>query len=192
MSNIGTMQFIRRLSRSDSGTATVEFALFLFLILMPFLFGIFDIGRALEQHHVVTKSVRDAARYVARVPDYDAATPFEVNCVATGAMVGATTPAGDAKDLAMYGKMNPVSTESPLMAAWDAANDTTAYQTVCITGPVAPATPVDVVIDGVTETLDINIVTVTAIVPYEDVLLQAFGIGSITFTVSHEERYIGE
>jgi hypothetical protein len=92
----------------------------------------------------------------------------------------------------MYGKMNPVSTQSPLMAAWDAASDSTAYQTVCITGPVPPATPVDVVVGGVTETLDINIVTVTAIVPYEDVLLQAFGIGSITFTVSHQERYIGE
>ena len=188
MSNIGTMQFIRRLSRSDSGTATVEFALFLFLILMPFLFGIFDIGRALEQHHVVTKSVRDAARYMARVPGYDEATPFEVNCAATGAMVGATTPAGDAKDLAMYGKMNPVSTESPLMLAWDAANDATAYQTVCITGPVPPATAV--IVDG--ETLDINVVTVTATVPYDDVLLQAFGIGAIIFTVSHQERYIGE
>ncbi len=182
------MQFIRRLSRSESGTATVEFALFLFLILMPFLFGIFDIGRALEQHHVVTKSVRDAARYIARVPGYDATTPFEVNCAETGAMLGATTPAGDAKDLAMYGKVNPVSTDSPLTAAWDAVSDTTAYQTVCITGPVPPATAV--VVDG--ETLDITIVTVTANVPYEDVLLQAFGIGQITFTVSHEERYIGE
>ncbi len=192
MSKLGTMQFIRRLSRSKSGTATVEFALFVFLILMPFLFGIFDIGRALEQHHVVTKSVRDAARYLARVPGYDPATPFEVNCAATGAIQGATTPAGDAKDLAMYGKIAPVSATSPLMAAWDAVNDSTAYQTVCITGPIPPATPVTVVIDGVTETLDINIVTVTAIVPYEDVLLQAFGIGAITFNVSHEERYIGE
>lgn len=188
MSNIGAMQFIRRLSRSESGTATVEFALFVFLILMPFLFGIFDIGRALEQHHVVTKSVRDAARYIARVPGYDELTPFEVNCAETGAMVGATTPAGDAKDLAMYGRMNPVPTESPLMPAWDAANISTAYQTVCITGPVPPASPV--VVDGVT--LDINVVKVTAIVPYEDVLLQAFGIGAIIFTVSHEERYIGE
>ena len=192
MSNVGTMQFIRRLSRSETGTATVEFALFLFLILMPFLFGIFDIGRALQQHHVVTKSVRDAARYIARVPGFDEAIPFEVNCAATGAMLGATTPAGDAKDLAMYGKMNPATTESPLMLAWDVVKDTTAYQTVCITGPAPPTTPVTVVIDGVTETLDIDVVKVTAIVPYEDILLQAFGIGPIIFTVSHEERYIGE
>ena len=92
----------------------------------------------------------------------------------------------------MYGKMNPASTESPLMTAWDVVNDTAAYQTVCITGPIPPATPVTVVIDGVTETLDIDVVKVTAIVPYEDILLQAFGIGSIIFTVSHEERYIGE
>ena len=179
--------FFRGLMGAVSGTAAVEFALFLFFILMPFLFGIFEIGRALQQHHVVTKSVRDAARYMARVPGYDEATPFEVNCAATGAMVGTTTPAGDAKDLAMYGKMNPVSTQSPLMLAWDAASDSTAYQTVCITGPVPPATAV--IVDG--ETLDINVVTVTATVPYDDVLLQAFGIPPINFTVSDEERYIG-
>ncbi len=188
MSNIGIMQFIRRLCRSESGTAAVEFALFLLLILMPFLFGIFDIGRALEQHHVVTKSVRDAARYSARVPGYDATTPFEVNCVATGAMAGSSGSAGEVKDLAMYGKVNPVETDAPLLGAWDAASDARAYQTVCITGPVALETPV--VDNG--DTLDINIVRVTAIVPYDDVLFQAFGIPPITFNVSHEERYIGQ
>ncbi|MCH7544612.1 MAG: hypothetical protein IIB65_13350 [Proteobacteria bacterium] len=68
------------------------------------------------------------------------------------------------------------------MAAWDAASDSAAYQTVCITGPVA----VD------TGTLTVDVVTVTASVPFEDILLQAFGIGPITFEVSHQERYIGE
>ncbi len=173
-----------------SGTAAVEFALFLFFILMPFLFGIFEIGRALEQHHVVTKSVRDAARYVARTRD-DSGGAFkpainliDVGCAGTGAIVGLSNPAaaGDAKDLAMYGKFRPVSSDPPLMAAWDAAADPAAYQTVCITGPVE----VD------TGTLKVDVVTVTAMVPFEDILLQAFGIGPITFTVSHQERYIGE
>ncbi len=187
--------FFRGLMGAVSGTAAVEFALFLFFILMPFLFGIFEIGRALEQHHVVTKSVRDAARFVARTRDdsgdaFTTANPIEVGCAATGTIVGLSSPAaaGNAKDLAMYGVFNPVSTTRPLMAAWDAASISGAYQTVCITGPVPPATPV--VVDGVT--LDIKVVTVTATVPFDDVMLQAFGIGPITFTVSHRERYIGE
>ncbi len=88
----------------------------------------------------------------------------------------------------MYGVFNPVSTDTPLMAAWDAAADPAAYQPVCITGPAPPATPV--IVDG--KTLDIDVVTVRATVPFEDILLQAFGIGPITFDVSHQERYIGE
>jgi len=182
-----------------SGTAAVEFSLVLFFIVMPFLLGIFEIGRALEQHHVVTKSVRDAARYVARTRDdtkdppekFTVANPIEVDCAATGAIVGTSSPAaaGNAKDLAMYGVFNPDSNDTPLMAAWDAAANPAAYRTVCITGPAAPATPV--VVDG--ETLDdISVVTVTATVPFEDVMLQAFGLPPITFNVSHQERYIGE
>jgi Flp pilus assembly protein TadG len=172
-----------------SGTAAVEFSLFLFFILMPFLFGIFEVGRALEQHHVVTKSVRDAARYVARTRDdsgdaFTTTSRIDDGCAGTGAIVGLSSPAaaGNAKDLAMYGVFNPDSNDTPLMAAWDAVSDSGAYQTVCITGPVA----VD------TDTLTVDVVTVTAMVPFEDILLQAFGIGPITFNVSHEERYIGE
>ena len=182
--------FSRGLIRAVSGTAAVEFSLFLFFILMPFLFGIFEIGRALEQHHVVTKSVRDAARFVARTRDdsgdaFTTANPIDVNCLAAGTVGGAPSgpaAAGNAKDLAMYGVFNPVSTDTPLMAAWDAAADPAAYQTVCITGPVA----VD------TDTLTVDVVTVRAQVPFDDILLQAFGIGPITFDVSHQERYIGE
>ena len=183
--------FSRGLIRAVSGTAAVEFSLFLFFILMPFLFGIFEIGRALEQHHVVTKSVRDAARFVARTRDNSGAAFTTTNLIDDGcAGTGALDPtplgpaaAGNAKDLAMYGKFNPGTADTPLMAAWDAAPpNLAAYQTVCITGPVA----VD------TDTLTVDVVTVRAQVPFDDILLQAFGIGPITFDVSHQERYIGE
>ena len=184
--------FFRGLMGAVSGTAAVEFSLFLFFILMPFLFGIFEIGRALEQHHVVTKSVRDAARFVARTRDDRGAAFTTTNliddgCAGTGTVGGAPSSpaaAGNAKDLAMYGVFNPDSNDTPLMAAWDAAADSAAYKTVCITGPVEVTT--------VTSSLKINVVTVTASVPFDDVMLQAFGIGPITFDVSHQERYIGE
>ena len=195
--------FSRGLIRAVSGTAAVEFSLFLFFILMPFLFGIFEIGRALEQHHVVTKSVRDAARFVARTRDdsgdaFTTANPIDVGCLAAGTVGGAPSgpaAAGNAKDLAMYGVFNPVwycprdpdkrpKEDNPLMAAWDAACDPAPYLTVCIDGPVEVTTT--------PSNLKINVVTVTATVPFEDILLQAFGIGPITFDVSHQERYIGE
>ena len=184
--------FFRGLMGAVSGTAAVEFSLFLFFILMPFLFGIFEIGRALEQHHVVTKSVRDAARFVARTRDDSGAAFTTTNliddgCFGTGALdptPSGPAAAGNAKDLAMYGVFSPDSNDTPLMAAWDAAADPAAYQTVCIIGPVEVTT--------VTSNLKINVVTVTASVPFEDILLQAFGIGPITFDVSHQERYIGE
>ncbi len=177
--------FFRRLMGAVSGTAAVEFSLFLFFILMPFLFGIFEIGRALEQHHVVTKSVRDAARYVARQELEPGTTEFDSGCAAKGEFGGGSSPAGNAKDLAMYGQFLPASTgASPLMPAWDAAADASAYQTVCIIGPVEVTTA--------TSNLKIDVVTVTATVPFEDILLRAFGIGPITFEVSHEQRHIGE
>jgi hypothetical protein len=135
--------------------------------------------------------VRDAARFVARTRDDSGAAFTTTNliddgCTGTGAIVGLSNPAaaGNAKDLAMYGVFNPDSNDTPLMAAWDAVANSGAYQTVCIIGPVEVTT--------VTSNLTVNVVTVTAMVPFEDILLQAFGIGPITFDVSHQERYIGE
>ncbi len=154
-----------------------------FFILIPFLLGLFEIGRALQHHHVVSKSVRDAARYAARIPSYDPANPFETTpCAETAG------EAGDVKDLAMYGKVNPNS-DPPLLGYW------TAYNTVCIDGPIT--VPVLEPVSG--QTLNTYVVRVRATVPFEDVgLLSALGtltgtdIGSITFSLSHEERYIGE
>ncbi len=173
----------RSLAGSKSGAASVEFALMVFFILIPLLLGLFEIGRALQHHHVVSKSMRDAARYAARIPGYSPATPFESTpCAET------TGDAGDIKDLAMYGKVNPDG-DPPLLGYW------TAYSTVCIDGPIA--VPVVEPVSG--QTLNTSMVRVRAAVPFQDVgLLTALGtltgtnIGSITFSLSHEERYIGE
>ncbi len=175
--------WLRSLAGSKSGAAAVEFALVVFFILIPFLLGLFEIGRALQHHHVVSKSVRDAARYAARIPGYSPATLFESTpCAET------TGDAGDVKNLAMYGKVNPNS-DPPLLGYW------TAYNTICIDGPFA--VPVLEPVSG--ETLNTSVVRVRAAVPFQDVgLLTALGtltgtnIGSITFSLQHEERYIGE
>jgi hypothetical protein len=49
----------------NSGAAGVEFALVLpFLVI--FAFGAIEVGRIMWHHHVVTKSLRDGARFLAR------------------------------------------------------------------------------------------------------------------------------
>jgi Flp pilus assembly protein TadG len=56
------------LARDNCGVAALEFGILLpFMVIL--LVGIADLGRALWQHHVLTKGVRDAARYLSRVAD---------------------------------------------------------------------------------------------------------------------------
>ena len=57
---------IRGFIRARSGTAGVEFA-FVMPILLLLMFGSIEIGRGLHDYHVISESVRDAARYLSRV-----------------------------------------------------------------------------------------------------------------------------
>jgi Flp pilus assembly protein TadG len=56
-----------RFLRDDGGGVTVEFVATLPMMLAA-LAVVFEFGRGLWYHHVVTKGVRDAARYAARYP----------------------------------------------------------------------------------------------------------------------------
>lgn len=58
---------LARMLRANGGAAGAEFALVLPL-LMTMLFGFFELGRYMEQMHVVSKAVRDGARYASRQP----------------------------------------------------------------------------------------------------------------------------
>jgi hypothetical protein len=52
--------------RSDSGNSATEFALILPLLAL-LLFGLYDMGRLFWTFHIASASVRDAARYAARL-----------------------------------------------------------------------------------------------------------------------------
>lgn len=91
-----------RFGRERGGNASAEFALALPL-LMIFTFGTVEVGRMLHDLHVVKESVRDAARYLSRVPatcSGGAGTFANANDVTVGkalAMTGvasASPPAG--------------------------------------------------------------------------------------------------
>jgi TadE-like protein len=58
---------LHRLHKSESGAAAVEMALMLPLV-MIIMFGGYEMGHYFWNQHIVVKSVRDGARYAARLP----------------------------------------------------------------------------------------------------------------------------
>ena len=98
--------FHSRFLRGKRGNAGVEFALLLPL-LMILLFGGIEIGRVLHDYHVVNEAVRDAARYLSRVP---------LTCGPGGVGSVAGVYADRAIDLAMTGNVD--GTASNLLGYW--------------------------------------------------------------------------
>ena len=97
------------MTRKQNGTAMVEFALVLPLLLL-LTFMTTEYSRALYQYNVLTKSVRDAVRYLSTQ------TP------------GDTTKYATAKNLVVYG--NPAGTGAPLVLGLTTAKvDTPVWQT---------------------------------------------------------------
>ncbi len=176
----GIAELLKNLRRSRSGAAAVEFALLMIFIIMPLFYGLFEMSRALQQHHIVLKSVRDAARYAARLPRPEFTPPFtafEDPCVA-----GSANEALDIKNLAMYGTLT--TSGPPQLPGW------TDYSTLCISGPTVTA---DFVSQAGTTMSGRAFVRVNAIVPYQDLgLFTLLGITDFNITAQHEEPYIGE
>lgn len=61
------MRTFRRLAADRAGSSAAEMALVMPLLLV-LMFGTFELGYYFLSEHVVQKSVRDAARYAARLP----------------------------------------------------------------------------------------------------------------------------
>lgn len=163
------------LRRDRRGTSAVEMAIVLPL-LVGLALGISEFGRAIQHYHIVVKGVRDAARYLGRV---DATCPG-------GGGGGSVINQTEAKNLAQYGQL---TVGTPLLSYWTDPNtiavgvtclDNSAGANLCGISPCRQAGPVP-------------IVTVTASVPYDDLgFLSFFGIGPLTFSVSHEQVSVGE
>ena len=168
MTNIG--QRIRELPGERRGVAALEFALAL-PVLIILLAGGYELGRALWQHHLVAKGVRDAARYLTRVPDPSAAQYVDraTNLVIRGSFDAAAAPLlWDWQD-------------DPSLIQIQVSKETVDNSAGTFRGP-----------DG--GTADIDIVRVTATVQYRGTGLLAFiGMaGGIQYSLAHEERHFGE
>ena len=152
-----------RLVACDSGSAAVEFALLLPAVLLPLFIGITEVGRLVFHHHVVEKSIRDTARFLARTPD-----------------PRATADVDAAKTLALHGTLD--SSAPLLLPYWSSPGS------VQVTVTDIDNTTGDFRGPGTLMT-----VRVTATVPFSSGVLNLIGMSnSFTFSVSHEERHIGQ
>jgi Flp pilus assembly protein TadG len=102
----------------EGGATAVEFALLLPLLTI-LLFGFIEVGRLLWDYHIVSASVRDAARYAARL---------DASCATGGTLNGDVTRV---KRLARTGSVDGTT---PLLPGW--TDDATVTVTVtCVDNP---------------------------------------------------------
>ena len=159
----------RKLGRlwPDSEGATLVELTILMPVLITLALGVNEFGRALHHNHIVNKSVRDAARYLSRVP-----------VVCPGGAIDAADVAL-ARNLALTGYP---SGGSPLISYW--------------TSPSSVAVSVSCY-DNSAGTFrgkaEIPIVRVSASVAYADLgMLGVLGLSSLTLSGAHEEVVVGE
>ena len=122
-----TKSWLWNFGRSARGNAAAEFALCIPLLIL-IMVAIIEMGRGLHDFHVVNETVRDAARYLSRVPVPDT----HVFCSGSGIGTGALPPGPPfseaehilrAKALAMTGSVNTASPAPDLLGYWKFATD---------------------------------------------------------------------
>jgi Flp pilus assembly protein TadG len=187
-----------KLIRCRKGAAAVEFGIVVAILFIPLIGGSIELGRGIHHYQVVTKSMRDATRFMSRLPKSAIPDTLDGGAGGTGACSNTenTGVAGQAKNLAMYG--NIAGTGTAFLPYWTAPAN---LATIDMCGPVALGTAGitcggnaiagTVTVDG--EDLDVEIVCLTTTVTYDDIgFLSALGLGPITYTVAHQQRWIGD
>jgi Flp pilus assembly protein TadG len=141
------------MKNKQTGVALVEFALILPLLLI-LTFVVTEYGRALYQYNILTKSVRDAARYLSMQ------TP------------GDTTKYSIAKNLVVYG--NPAGSGSPLAIGLSTAQ---------VADPVWQLTGASPLINTVTITIGFGVAGSASRYTFTPLFASAFGLsfGSVTY-----------
>ena len=162
------MRVIRSLScfrRSRDGAALVEFSL-LAPVLIMLMCGLSEFANAMRQYHIMEKSVRDAARYLTRVP-----------------MTGCAINAGSisaAQNLALTGVT--AGGGAYFLPTWDDPSTVTVTVAACVSNTTRTYRGHD----------DMPVIEVTAHAPYEDLgMLGVIGLDDIELEVRHQQLWIG-
>lgn len=179
-------KLMRRLRRGEPGIASVELAICLPLLVLM-LFGTIDIGRLLFDYHLVSKSVRDATRYLARSSAGPAPDGLALVCPG-GTLNQTSTPAVNAKTLALKGTLNVA--DPNLLGYWTDPNSIQ-ITARCINnldgggGKIFGGFYADVdQIVSVTMSANVSF-------PFMNGWLLDKG-NTLSFTVSHEEAHFGD
>lgn len=189
----GKWTIFGRLWRARDGVASVELVLCLPFLLL-FLVVVIDFGRLYYDYHAVSKSVRDATRYLSRVDGGIAG--LNINCnnetLVDNAEPGKTL-VENARRLAMTGRFDGDTSTEPLVKSWTSASLTElatgiAVSVVCVANPIGAVTLV-----GFYEgDLLIPSIIMSAEVPFTFQLGQLVSIGpDITFTISAKMAHFG-
>jgi hypothetical protein len=107
-----------KFARTTHGNAGVEFALLLPLLVM-LLFGGIEVGRALHDFHVVNETVRDAARYMSRVPGVDCTAGAGSFLDVAGETFTAAAHLERARAIAMTGDVDTAPPAPDLLGYWN-------------------------------------------------------------------------
>jgi Flp pilus assembly protein TadG len=163
------LRFLRELARCTSGSAVLEAALVVPVAIILMAGGV-EFGRVFSAYGTANKSMRDAARYLARVPDKDSGGNTTIANICGWGLI-------NAKNLAMYGKLNAnPATDTPLIPGWTDPNSITLQEPNC----------------GGAATNPIKI-DLRAAVPYSGFMFSVVGLSNTwTLSVKHQERSIGE
>jgi len=168
------MTHLRRLITSEGGSAAVEMALVLPLLLV-ILFGSVELGNYFMDEHTLLKAVRDGSRFAAR-------QNFS-NYTACSGQPGGTV-VDDTRNVVMNGYLSGGSAITPNVAAADITLNVSC---------AATANGQDMIgiyrsrfggtCDGATANGCAQIITVTAAVPYRSVL-GSFGFSGLGLTLN--------
>jgi Flp pilus assembly protein TadG len=122
-------QFFKRFARCTSGTASIE-AIIILPLALSLMAGGVEFGRIFSAYATADKAMRDAARYLARVPQ--------------SAICGWGFT--NAQNLAVYGKLNPSLSDEPLISGWTPATVTRTSPASCaaLSDPVVVELAADV------------------------------------------------
>jgi hypothetical protein len=156
---------LRRLARCTSGTATLE-ATIVLPVAISLMTGGIEFGNFYSTYGTAAKSVRDAARYLARVPTRDALGNL------TGAICAGGWGLTNATNLAIYGNLS--GTGTPLIPT---------TTTITTPGIGDCNNPTDI-------TLQANVPYTPLMfsgIPYTNIQFSAR-----TLTLTHLETWIGE
>lgn len=159
------MGLVSRFLKAKRGAALVEFTL-VAPLLIALMCGMAEFASIMRQYHIMEKGVRDAGRYLARVP--------MTGCAVSG---GATAAA---QNLALTGR---TSGGSYLLPTWTDPATVTVSVAECF----------DNWGGAYRGRAQIPVIEVTASAPYVDLgLLSVIGVGDIDLEVTHQQYWVGE